>query len=336
LLIDRNAPKYKLVFGAGDFQDFLAQLNQQGEQGYRLKSITMGWQKSDRKTYFKRPVAILQLDEIRYEYTWFETKSTWFWGIPAFDSAYAEEARRGYRLVEHFYSGGLCAEAGNCELWDIFVLERAKGVTTPREFRVAGGAPRRRMKIDPSDDLNDRAAAGFYPTGLISKFQVLLERVAESDRPLEKPIIEWTNLESRMKKAALEGYRLAFINNEGIIIYRYPGTNEPVQYVFKNTKPGKLEKELKALETTGATYRTADRDFGGDRLIFEVPVTATTRSFRVLRFKFQIVQYAADQARISLTPEDETALRTLNELVEQGYVVRTVFGHDHVGVLLER
>ena len=336
LLIDRNAPEYKLVFGAGDFKDFVAQLNQYGEQGYKLKSITFGWQKSDKKNYFRRPVAILQLDEVRYEYTSFETRSTWFWGIPAFYTAYAENARQGFRLVEHFYSGGLCAEAGDCELWNTFVLERPKGVTLPVQFREAGGAPRKRMKIDSTGELNDRAASGFYPTSLISKFQILLEEVAEPDRPLTKPDIQWTNLESRMKKLALEGYRLAFIHNEGIIVYRYPGSTESFRYIFKRTNPGKLEKELKTLEPTGATYRTADRDQGGDRLIFEMGSSATPRSFRVLRFNFHIVEDVPDHARINLTSADELALKTMNELAEQGYVVRTIFGHDHVGILLER
>src|SRR5215510_5336966 len=119
LVIHRDAPKYKLIFGAGEFRDFVAQLNQHGEQGYKLKSITFGWQKSDRKNYFRRPVAVMQLDEVRYEYTWFETKSNWFWGIPAFDTAYADGARQGFRLVDHFYSGGLCGEVVDCELWEI-------------------------------------------------------------------------------------------------------------------------------------------------------------------------------------------------------------------------
>jgi len=337
LIIDRNGPKYKLIFGAGEFKDFVAQLNQQGELGYRLKSITFGWQKSDHKNYFRRPVAILQLDEIKYEYDAFETKSHWIWGIPAFEPGYTEVAREGFRLVDHFYTGGLC-EPGDCELLEMFVVERAKGMTSPRKFRLAGVAPRSRMKIDPSQELNEGAAAGFYPTNLISKFQVLLEAVAEEDRPPENPDVRWTNLESQMKKLALEGYRLGFIDDEGIIVYRYPGSNEPVSYVFLNTKPGKLEKELKKLEARGATYRTADRDIGGDRLIFEVTAShAGARNFRVLRFTFQIAEdvLGAD-ARIRLTADDEAALRTMNELVDQGYVVRTIFGHDHVGVLLER
>lgn len=337
LVIHQDAPKYKLVFGAGEFSDFVTQLNQHGEQGYKLKSITTGWQESDRKNYFPRPVAILQLDEIKYEYSWFETKSYWFWGIGSFEPKYGEVARQGFRLVEHFYSGGSC-EPGDCELREIFVLERAKGVVAPREFRVAGIAPQRRMKIDPSAELSEGATAGFYPTSLISKFQVLLEGVAEEDRPAEKPDVQWTNLESRMKKLALEGYRLAFIYDEGIVIYRYPSANEPVRYVFLRTKPGKLEKALKALEQSGAAYRTVDRDPGGDRLIFEQPMSNShPRSFRVLRFQFQILgDSSGKQARINLTADDEGALRMMNELVEQGYVVRTVFGHDHVGVLLER
>ena len=337
LVIHRDAPKYKLVFGAGDFSDFIAQLNRHGEQGYKLKSITFGWQESDRNNYFRRTVAILQLDEIKYEYSWFETRSYWFWGIGSFEEKYAEVARQGFRLVEHFYSGGSC-EPGDCELREIFVLERAKGVVAAKEFRVAGIAPQRRMKIDPSAELSEGAGAGFYPTSLISKFQVLLEVVAEEDRPAEKPDVQWTNLESRMKKLALEGYRLAFIYNEGIVIYRYPGASEPVRYVFLRTKPGKLEKALSALEQSGATYRTADRDPGGDRLIFEQPISNSgRRSFRVLRFKFQIAEDSSGkQARINLTADDEAALKTMNGLVEQGYVVRAVFGHDHVGVLLER
>ncbi len=336
----RNAPKYKLVFSAvREFDDFVNQLNQNGEAGYRLKSAAYGWQKSDRKNYFRRPVGLLQLDEGRYEYDWFQTTSYWFFGVDGFDAKYAELAKRGFRLVDHFYSGGTC-EPGDCKIFDLFLLERTKDAAQPREFRVAGLSPGRRMKLDLTAELNEAVAAGFYPISLFSKFQVLLETLKFEDRPDEKPDIQWTNLESKMKVLAKQGYRLAFMHDEAMVMYRYPGSDTPLQYVKLKVGKGDLEKRLKELGENGATFRTIYRDlhWSGEKLVLEQRMISdgSRRDLRALRFKFQLVEDIAGKAQIELSPPGKEALKTFNELISQGFVVRTLFGSDNVGVLLER
>jgi hypothetical protein len=340
-VFDRNPPKYKLVFSAvSEFSVFVDQLNQHGEQGYRLKSVIYGWQKSDRKNYFLRPAAILQLDETKYEYAWFKTTSYWYFGVDGFDEKYAEMAKQGFRLVDHFYTGGTC-EPGDCAVNDLFLLEKPKGVARPREFRMAGRSPGRRMQLDLSAELNEGVAAGFYPISLVSKFQVLLESVNSEDQPLEKPNIRWTNLNSQINKLGRQGYRLAFMHDEGIVMYRDPGSSTPLEYEFVKVGRGKLEKRIKALEEGGATFRTIYRDqhWSGEKLIFEKKLISDggRRELRALRFEFRLMEdQSGKSVQIELTPEGKEALSSFNDLVGQGFVVRTLFGSDHVGVLLER
>ena len=339
-VFDKDSPKYKLVFsalnGVQAFGDFLNQLNQHGEQGYKVKSVVYGWEKSNRKTYFVRPVAILQLDETKYEYSWFQTKSYWYFGVNGFDEKYAEQAKQGFRLVDHFYAGGTC-EPGDCEVWNLFLLERRKGAARARQFRVAGLAPMRRMKLDLSTELNEGVSAGFYPVSLVSKFQVLLEPLEFEDRPVEKPDVRWTNLSSQINKLGKQGYRLAFMHDEGIVMYRDPTSATPLAYEFLQIKKKDLEKKINALAESGATFRTIYRDqhWAGEKLIFEQKLSGdgNRREFRVLKLQFRLVEDAAGNGRIQLAEE---VLKAFEDLVSQGFVVRTLFGSDHVGVLLDR
>jgi hypothetical protein len=134
---------------------------------------------------------------------------------------------------------------------------------------------------------------------------------------------------------------LAFVYDEAIVMYRYPGSNTPLQYVWFTARKGDLEKRLKELEPSGATYRTVYRDdhWSGEKLVFEQKMTSdgSRHEFRVLRFEFQLVEDASGRhVQIDLTPAGKEALKNFNELVAQGFVVRSLFGSDHVAVLLER
>jgi hypothetical protein len=85
--IDAGADKYKFVFRTGSELDgFIEQLNNAGEQGYRLKSAIYGAQRAS-AIYYALPVAILQLDEGQYQYAWFRTTSNLRFAI----SGYARE-----------------------------------------------------------------------------------------------------------------------------------------------------------------------------------------------------------------------------------------------------
>lgn len=77
-----NNHPYKVVFPTSsdigpNLESFVKQLNEAGEQRYKLISVVYRRQPksaSTRREYFA-PVAILKLDEVQYEYAWFETTS---------------------------------------------------------------------------------------------------------------------------------------------------------------------------------------------------------------------------------------------------------------------
>src|SRR5262245_3451321 len=75
-LLDQKAtldpPRYTLVFPAdGAISTFIRELNNVGAEGYRLKSVIFGYQDLSGDSYAV-PVAILQSDEAKFEYTSFE------------------------------------------------------------------------------------------------------------------------------------------------------------------------------------------------------------------------------------------------------------------------
>jgi len=144
-----DTEKYKVVFPLdASLSSFIDQLNRHGEEGYRLKSAIYRFQRFS-GTYYSMPVAILQSDETQFEYASFEATSRFYFAIPDFDPKYAEQSKKGFRLVDHFRTSVACAEdnsdsiptATDCESTYLFLLEREKGSNGPREFAVAETAP---------------------------------------------------------------------------------------------------------------------------------------------------------------------------------------------------
>jgi hypothetical protein len=67
----------------------MEQLDQAGEQGYKLISATYRWQGS-----YAAPIAILERDEAQREYAWFETTSKYPSTFDGFEENYAALSQR--------------------------------------------------------------------------------------------------------------------------------------------------------------------------------------------------------------------------------------------------
>ena len=106
-IIDRNADKYKFVYlpveegkmffvGKKDetkrlrvrdvrYDDFVEQLNREGEKGYKLVSVV--------NSHF----ALLKQDEVQHEYHWFTTESSFHFAKDGLEEKLAAAAATGFR-----------------------------------------------------------------------------------------------------------------------------------------------------------------------------------------------------------------------------------------------
>lgn len=363
---DDNADKYKFVFSIdSDFNGFVEQLNKTGQQGYRLKSAIYGWQRLSGR-YYGIPVAIVLLDEGEYEYAWFETTSRFFFAIPGFEKKYSEQAKRGFRVIDHFVNGSSCNDVDpdsiipiqNCETSYLFLLEREKGVDRPKPFVLAETYPRSKRNMDEAltSQIREKLQDGFYPTELLSSYQILLAHTTETDDiETDAPDVEVVtssfrnDVKKKINELGQQGFQLALIREEAAVMYRYRDKRSPVTYDWLNAKNKNFEKELAKLQAGGAAYRMIYRDGkGGNQLVFERGTgdAPQYREYKTLKLNFQIIDSLAlerganGKVRFDLTPASRETVKLINTLVKEGFVVRDLFVSDtvseDVNVLLER
>jgi hypothetical protein len=354
---------YKVGFSPdGSLGGFIDQLNRHGAEGYRLKSAVHGFQRFA-GTYYSMPVAILQADETQFEYALFEATSRIYFAIPGFEPKYAEQAKKGFRLVDHFRTHVGCREgdsdsiptAADCESTYLFLLEREKNSPGPRDFVVAEAA--QTWKRQPGGPLAsaimDKLANGFFPARVLANNQLLLAHADKEDFESEAPEVQVVNssfmdpVKEKIKKLGQQGFRLSLIGDECAVMSRRPNEHEPVVYEWLNVKNKNFDKELARLQASGATYRLLYRDpYGGNQLVFERQATGSTRGpeYKVLKLSFQLLERQALKdsvnVRVDLTPEAKETVKLMNTLARQGFVVRDLFIPDNtsksIGVLLER
>ena len=362
--IGPDTEKYKVVVSLdGSLDGLIDQLNRHGEEGYRLKSAVHGFQRFA-GTYYSMPVAILQADETQFEYALFEATSRIYFAIPGFEPKYAEQAKKGFRLVDHFRTHVGCREgdsdsiptAADCESTFLFLLEREKGFNGPRDFVVAEAA--QTWKRQPGGTLAgaiiDKLANGFFPAKVLADNQLLLAHADKEDFESEAPEVQVVNssfmdsVKEKIKKLGQQGFRLSLIGDECAVMSRRPNEREPIVYEWLNAKNKNFEKELARLQASGATYRLVYRDpYGGNQLVFELQANGGTRSYeyKALKLSFQLLdrQVLKDKkeahVHLDLTPEAKETVKLINDLARQGFVVRDLFISDvvpkSVGVLLE-
>lgn len=370
LVIDPGADEYKLVFPAGyegkrfyrmdkerkelaratrsELSNFIEQLNKAGEQGYKLTSAV----------YRGFPVGIAKYDEVRHEYEGFDTTSNFFFALGGFGDKYAELSRRGFRLADHFLISKYCeyidpdnsGMGENCEFIRRFLFEREKGVEKPSLHVLVGSGPGWRAKpgVELSTRIKEELAQGFYPTSVLSKFEILLEQTTKNDKPLTDKLdvrvvtsSSRDDVKDKVNELAKQGYRLALTNNGIAVMYRNGDPATPVTYVWLKAKDKSFEKQLSRLQESGAFYRMTYPDDDGEeaRLVFEQqPVDeGQRREYKVLKFEFQSVANAAEgKVHLDLAPSSKDTMKMLNRLVKEGFAVRDLFVSDEVSVILER
>lgn len=369
-VIAAGADEYKLVFPAGyegkrsyrmdkerkalaratssELSNFIEQLNKAGAQGYKLTStVNRGF-----------PVGIARLDEVQYEYEGFDTTSNLFFTVVGFEEKFAEPSRRGFRLADHFLISKYCeyldpdnsAMGENCEFIHRFLLEREKGIEKPGPHMLVDSAPgwRAQQGVEMSARIKEALAEGFYPTTVLSKFEMLLEQTHKSDERLaDKPEVQVVtsslrdDVKNKVNELAKQGYRLALTGNGIAVMYRNGDSATPVTYVWLKAKDKSFEKQLAKLQESGALYQMTYPDDDGEeaRLVFEQqPVNeGQRREYRVLKFEFQFTENAAEgKVHIYLAPSSKETMNTLNRLAREGFAVRDLFVSNEVGVILER
>jgi hypothetical protein len=345
---------------------FVDQLNKSSEERYRLKTATYGYQNLFGWSY-SIPVGILQSDETQFEYASFEVTSTLFFAIPGFEPRYAEQSKKGFRLVDHFFTNAVCDEQSSedivrtmpiCATTYQFLVEREKGAYAPTDFVMAEATPT--FKRNPGGTLGsailEKWAEGFYPATVLTNYQILLaqaeERTDLQPEPLEVQVVNSSFLnpvKKKIKTLAQQGFRLSVIGQECAVMYRQANDQTPVTYEWLSAKNKKLEKELARLQESGAIYRMVYRDQNfSNQLVFERPSNATTRSseYRVLKLSFELINppirkgVRVADVRVDLTPEAKQTVKLLNDLAREGFVVRDLFRSEfisnNVHVLLER
>jgi hypothetical protein len=365
--IDPSAPRYRLVFPTyfegvfrkgelyyiGDevnrarlsiHDSFIEELNKAGAEGYRLISAAGAF-----------PLAMVELDEVPYEYALFSTTGpmsvkTNFLGI------YSWLAKRGYVLFADLLTGSHCEEinlldsvsATTCTYSDLFLMGRAVGERKAGEGRLAFAGDGWRQDTGPelTTKIQDRIAQGFYPTHLLSRFEILVEKVENDEQRSSNQEVRvitsgWRDdLKKKVEQLAKQGFRLALVNHGIAVMTRNSGAT-PVSYVWLDARKKNFEQELARLQAQGAAYRMIYPTEEGTQsnLIFEQTGSLGTvrHEYRVLKLDFQ---YSADEpnkkVRKDLTPPGQEAIKQMNALVKDGFIVRDLFIAEEVGVLLER
>jgi hypothetical protein len=326
---------------------FIEQLNKAAAQSYRLIALDSPF------------LGIVRQGNVQYEYAGFEMYSYSHGQFPKqyfkenFERGYVPLAGQGFSVIDHVFLRGRCIgftkaegigddpSSTSCEYYDFFLLERAKGVEIPRQYRLAmhvniwglwGSGDKLTTQI------NNYRALGFNPILAISQNEILLQPVTDKTEFLpvgtEVKVVTGFKLNKKVNELARQGYRMALIHDRIAVMYRNRDTTTPVSYIWLNARKKSFEQELARLQESGAIYRMTCPEYKGDSniLIFEQPAADVSkrREYKVLKIQFQETENFADQkVDIDLTPSAKETIKTLNSLVKEGFAVRDLFNADH-------
>ena len=351
LIASPDTDKYKLLFAAAgsNIDEFGKQLNQAGEEGYRLVSVM------NRRRDYLTAVAILKLDNVPHEYAWFKLKSQSYFGYPGFEQEYGPLSQRGFRLVD-FLVEETCTTTtleGDCNSGNdiLFLLEREKGIEQPLRFLLARSAPQRKLVMadELTEQIKAKLADGLYPIKVLSKFDILLSEIKTEELSTGNPDVRvvtislFRDVKPKIKELASQGYRLLLVSSGIAVMYRRADRATPISYEWLDGDDRDFENRLMALQRRGAVYRLIypNRErTTKEKLIFELGGAVDDRQrkeYQMLRFQFQDAKdQAGNRGQLDLTPSSKEALKRMNTLAKEGFKVRELFSSKQVGVLLER
>jgi hypothetical protein len=326
------------------YVSFIDQLNKAGTRGYRLISAIQGYS-----------IGIVKIEEVQYEYSWFDTGSALFFKTTGFSQGYEQLSKQGFRLVDRFLIGETCEtdslNQDTCTVKEMFIVEREKGVEKPTQHILVGTMPRWKgnRSLELSAQIKQKIGEGFYPTKVLSGYEILLEYFEDKEDLLaEKPEVQvvrssdyHNDIEQRVNELARQGYRLALVNTGIAVMYRRSDTATPVSYVWLDAKKKDFDKQLAQLQSRGAVYRITypNKDGLKTKLVFELKAVDddTRHEYRVLKVDTEETEDAAEKkVHIDLTPSAKETIKLMNSLVKEGFAVRDLFLTDKPSVLLER
>jgi len=307
-------------------------------------------------------IAIVRRGKVQYEYACFETITRIIIYKVGLEEEYEQLARRGYSVVDRNPMGSVCDSEPYdstfpnlfpCIYRDLFILEREKGVEAPSQFTLAWHDPSWSQwgcEAPLTRQVNKSMGWGFDPILALSKCEVLLKRNTDKGEiPPEAPEVKVVtgNVKKKVNELARQGYRLALIHNQVAVMRRSRDTTAPVSYIWLDgLKKKTFEQDLARLQDSGAIYRMTYPDSEGveHMLIFEQPAAdaGNRREYKVLKLEFQEMENFENQRmNIDLTPSSKETIKTLNNLVKEGFVARDLFVSDYIdariaSVLLER
>lgn len=337
--------------------NFIARLNEAGARGYRLLAVVNG----------RMPVAVVERDDVRYEYGWFETvllgRTSGDVGrlYTRFFNLYRKQAAGGFRLAEHlviergcaFFSTGFFRVEERCLFKDLYLLERRKGVERARRTQTAvvnlGSRPGR-FGDELTAQVAGGLAEGLRPAYAFSKFALLLEEPwAARDAPADAPDFRVLtqagdgrgDFERAVNELARQGYRM-HMNNYGVVVMRRDAVGAtPAEYLWLDAREKNFARRLAEAQEAGAVYRLTSPDDEHDetRLVFERTLAGDgrRRDYKMFRVDLQFAENAAEgRVAVGVSPQTRAAVEEIGRLLSEGYTVRDLFWTDAAHLLLER
>lgn len=330
-----------------NFNFFSESLSKAGADGYKVVTALPMYM-----------VAIVKADEEKYEYDLFELEGSHFFIKTGLREKLENTSYNGYRIIDHTTLDSVCeftdsenaAMGENCEYTDRFLIEKVAGSKKSVEQVLINIFPGWGVKpsFELEKQLAEKLAEGFYPALILSKFEILLNKVTDqTEFSDDKPDVQivrssWKDVKTKTKELAQKGYRLAMTQFGISILYRNRETTQnPVEYIWVNTKKNDFEKEIIKLQKQGALYKMTYPSQRGDEntLIFERKLkdNGERREYKILKFEFTS-RWNPEKTKeyVELTKSSRNNLNTMNNLINEGFEVRDLFYSDKVSVILEK
>jgi len=321
--------------GPSTKKNFIQELDEAGARGFKVVSTVGGF-----------PVALGKRDDVQREYALFLTKGN-FWNKGGFEASYTHLSRQGFQLIAGLDVGESCEDFTpmgampyrECVYTDLFLAERQKGVDeTAREQRLAFTGPSFRNKTATAlnKQIGDRLDQGYYPTFLLSKFEILLELTGKQNESVDKADVRVVasgsrdDLAKEVNEMAKQGYRLSMVNKKIALMRRNRADATPTSYVWLDATEEDFENQLTQMQEQGAIYRMtypSDRRVK-NKLIFEQKASGdnTQREYKILKLELSHTADAANQhITTDLKSESKETMKLLNTMVKGGYVVCDLF-----------